>query len=125
MPEREPSPHDSKEPQGRRIRALDRGLIVLEALAQGEELPLGEVATRAGLAYSTTHRILETLEHRRFVQQSPVTGMYSIGLRAFAVGSAYVQTSQIPEVARLSMHALVDLSLIHISEPTRRTPISY
>lgn len=39
-----------------------------------------EIATRVGLHKSTTHRLLATLEGKRYVQRNPNTGLYRLGL---------------------------------------------
>lgn len=96
----------SREPGGT-VRALDRGLSVLEALSEASELPLSEIARRVRLPYSTTHRLLETLVRRRFVAQRSDTGLYRIGIRAFEVGAALAQ-ARLHEVAHPEMKALVD-----------------
>ncbi len=89
------------------VRALLRGLAVLEVLAQGQDLNLSEVARRARLPVSTTHRLLETLRRRGFVQ--PVEdGRYRVGLRAFEVGMGFLRAQRLPDVARPVMVELVD-----------------
>lgn len=89
------------------VRALDRGLAVLEALAEGRELPLSEIARRVELPFSTTHRLLETLVRRAFVVQSRESGLYRIGVRAFEVGSGLMQ-DRLYEVAHPQMKALME-----------------
>ena len=48
-----------KPPQA--VKTLERGLRVLEALAQAGESPLGPLAERVGLAKSTLYRLLRAL----------------------------------------------------------------
>lgn len=50
-------------------RALDRGLRLLALLAERQPRNLSELAAAAGLAKSTTHRLLATLAHRGVVQE--------------------------------------------------------
>ncbi|MBS3933726.1 MAG: IclR family transcriptional regulator [Truepera sp.] len=94
--------------QVERIRALDRGLVVLERLASSPNLSLTELANQVGLAYSTAHRILETLRQRAFVDRSDETGRYSVGVRAFEVGTGYLAKGQLPEAAHEPMKRLVE-----------------
>lgn len=44
-----------------------------------------EIASRVGLHKSTTHRLLATLEKRRFVQRDPNTGFYRLGLQLLSL----------------------------------------
>lgn len=89
------------------VRALDRGLSVLEALGDGREQPLSEIARRVQLPYSTAHRLLETLARRGFVVQQRATGLYRIGIRAFEVGAALTQ-GRLYELAHARMKELAD-----------------
>jgi IclR family acetate operon transcriptional repressor len=75
---------------GGRVQSVDRALILLEELAQDDKgLRLTELARRTGLSLTTVHRLLTTLEQRRFVQFSQVDNAWHVGLQAFAVGSAF------------------------------------
>lgn len=89
------------------VRALERGLSILEALAGEPDLSLTEVATRVNLPGSTTYRLLETLKRRRFVAHSPENGLYRVGPRAFEVGNAFVSGLRVHEAALPAMRALV------------------
>lgn len=75
---------------GGRVQCVDRALALLEELAQDDRgLRLTELARRTGLSPSTVHRLLTTLEERRFVQFSQLDSAWHVGLKAFAVGSAF------------------------------------
>ncbi|MDR7416993.1 MAG: IclR family transcriptional regulator [Armatimonadota bacterium] len=91
----------------RTVRSLLRGLQVLEILARDPELSLTEIARRAHLPFSTTHRLLETLCRRGFVTQPEASGRYRLGLKAFEVGIAFLASHRLPEVARPVMVDLV------------------
>lgn len=73
------------------VRALDRGLAILAALAERGPSPLRDVASVTGLAPSTAHRLLDTLAHRGFIELDADHGTYAIGARAFAIGARYLQ----------------------------------
>lgn len=53
---------------GGAVQALDRGLALLEILADEDGLTLSELARRSGVSASTAHRVLLTLESRAYVQ---------------------------------------------------------
>lgn len=62
------------------IQSVDRALALLEVLADAdEELPLGELARRAGLNTSTCHHLISTLMARGYVSQSTRTREYGLG----------------------------------------------
>ena len=51
------------------VQSVDRALLLLEALGEDEEgYRLTDLAFRTGLSPSTAHRLLTTLEKRRFVE---------------------------------------------------------
>ena len=90
-----------KPPQA--VKTLERGLRVLEALAQAGESPLGPLAERVGLAKSTLYRLLRALAQAGFVEEEG--GVYRVGHKAFAVGQAYPKRS-LSQAVRPEMEAL-------------------
>jgi DNA-binding IclR family transcriptional regulator len=86
---------------GYQVRALERALDILGAFSLGRpELSLTEIAARTCLSKSTALRLLAVLDERGFVERSPETDRYRVGLRLFEVGSVYIQTVAIDAVAR-------------------------
>lgn len=74
------------------VQSVDRALSILEVLGEDEEgYRLTDLATRTGLSPSTVHRLLATLQQRRFVQFDQSDGMWHVGRQTFAVGSAFVR----------------------------------
>lgn len=64
------------------IRAVERALDVLQCFStQTPELNMTQISERVGMHKSTVHRLLATLEKRRFVERNPVTGIYRPGIR--------------------------------------------
>jgi DNA-binding IclR family transcriptional regulator len=90
------------------VRALERGLLVLEVLSRRSRLSLAQVSSAADLPQSTAYRLLETLRRQGFVSQSRETGLYRLGIRAFEVGSGYLAGNRLHDVARPLMRSLVD-----------------
>lgn len=71
------------------VQSVERALSLLERLARQEEgMRLSDLAAEAGLPVSTVHRLLTTLERRRYAQ-SDAEGRWHVGRAAFAVGQAY------------------------------------
>lgn len=97
----------AEEPSARAgVRALERGLALLEALAQQPQATLTELAQRARLPASTVFRLLETLTARGFVTQER-SGQYRLGVRAFEIGSTYLPRLQLNDVALPVMRELM------------------
>ncbi len=88
-------------------RTLDRGIHLLEILAERREATLTELARDADLSPSTALRLLETLRARRFVVQDSQSGIYVVGIRAFSVGAAAVRSGRLD---RIALHAMRKLS---------------
>jgi IclR family acetate operon transcriptional repressor len=80
-------------------RTLDRGLSVLQILAEAPGLSLSELARRLDLSPSTVSRLLTTLCERGFVAQAADTGAFRIGLQAFEVGLAFSKHTRLDQVA--------------------------
>ena len=67
-------------------------MSLLEVLGEDEEgYRLTDLATRTGLSPSTVHRLLTSLEKRKFVQFDQSDGMWHVGRMAFSVGAAFVR----------------------------------
>ena len=67
----EPKSSAESEPDARDsgVQSVDRALSIIETLAEDDEgYRLSDLAIRTGLSTSTVHRLLGTLENRRFVQ---------------------------------------------------------
>ncbi|RJK93834.1 IclR family transcriptional regulator domain-containing protein [Vallicoccus soli] len=88
------------------VEALARGLDVLASF-DGEHpaMTLSEVAARTGLARPTARRLLLTLEELGYVRSS--AGAFSPTPRVLALGTAYVSSLGLWDVARPHMEALV------------------
>lgn len=72
------------------VQSVERALRILEELAgHAEGVRLSDLARSLGLAVSTTHRLLTTLEKRGFAQAAAEGGLWHVGRRAFFVGAAY------------------------------------
>jgi DNA-binding IclR family transcriptional regulator len=74
------------------IQSVGRALDLLEALSR-EELGLVELARRAKLHPSTTHRMLATLTQRGYVQRRP-SGLFALGRRVGYLGVALCANEQ-------------------------------
>jgi len=93
------------------VQSLTRGLTILEKLSEIEGgATLTDIAQRVGLAASTTHRLLNTLEKMNYVHQSGDLGLWTIGLTAFTVGSAFVSNRDFAIQSHSYLRKLMDQS---------------
>ncbi|GAA4803530.1 IclR family transcriptional regulator [Tomitella cavernea] len=84
---------------------IERVTLIFDAFhSAGETLTLGGVALRAGLPYSTTHRILESLIRLEWVNQTPLG--YALGRRGLRFRSAAADYSALRGTAAPHLHAL-------------------
>ena len=80
------------DPRDGGVQSVDRALLIIETLAEDDEgYRLTDLAARTGLSPSTVHRLLTTLEKRRFVQFDCDRFTWHIGAQSFAVGSTFVR----------------------------------
>ena len=80
------------DPKDGSVQSVDRALLIIETLAEDDEgYRLTDLAVRTGLSPSTVHRLLTTLEKRRFVQFDRGESTWHIGVQSFAVGSTFVR----------------------------------
>lgn len=83
------------------VRALERALDIVDAFTLAEpELTLTTIAARVGLPKSTATRLLAVLEERGWLERSPATERYRIGVRAFEIGNVYIQSTSLEAEAQ-------------------------
>lgn len=93
------------------VRSLNRALSLLEDVAgHAEGVTLGDLAQRADLAPSTAHRLLKSLEARRFVTQDAARGLWFTGVKAFSVGAGFLRNRDVVGIARPFMHRAMEES---------------
>jgi IclR family acetate operon transcriptional repressor len=74
------------------VQSVDRALHIIETLAEDDEgYRLSDLAVRTGLSTSTAHRLLTTLERRRFVQFDRTESKWHVGAQIFAVGATFTR----------------------------------
>ena len=99
----------SAKPRSDSVQSLVRALSIINKLAGADEgLALTKLAQSVGLAPSTAHRLLTTLEQERYVQFDAEERTWSIGVQAFIAGSAFLRARDLVAVARPYMRALME-----------------
>ena len=92
------------------VRAVDRALDVLLCFTnQTPELTMTQIAERVGIHKSTAHRLLATLENKRFIQRDPDTGIYRLGIRLLQMAYLTLEQNDLRRLAAPFMHQLCDL----------------
>jgi IclR family acetate operon transcriptional repressor len=92
------------------VRAVDRALDVLLCFtSQTPELTMTQIAERVGIHKSTAHRLLATLENKRFIQRDQETGIYRLGIRLLQMAYLTLEQNDLRRLAAPFMHHLCDL----------------
>jgi DNA-binding IclR family transcriptional regulator len=93
--------HSNTDQKGHVIQALDRGLEILETLAQQSgEVSLAKLALHFPWNKSTTHRLLATLVRRGHVEKDPQTSKYRLGLAILTLSRGLNAQMEIIRLAR-------------------------
>jgi IclR family transcriptional regulator, acetate operon repressor len=82
------------------IESLDNGLRLLLVFEEERQIRLTEASNYLGVASSTAHRILATLQYRGFVRQNPTTRLYEPGPALGSIAMAIMGRVEIRTVAR-------------------------
>ena len=89
------------------IRAVDRALDVLLCFSrQTPVLSMTQIAEMVQMHKSTIHRLLLTLEKKRFVKRDAVTGLYRPGIRLLQLASLTRENNDVRQVAAPFMRRL-------------------
>jgi len=93
------------------VQSLCRALSILNVIADDDHgLTMTEIAQRAGLPMSTTHRLLTTLQHETYVRYDNDQSLWKMGVQAFIIGNAFVRSRDIIATSRPFMAALMEQS---------------
>src|SRR4051812_10103721 len=82
--------------------------VLMEFTADAPSLGVGELAQRTGLPKGQISKILSTFRQHRILAQDPATRRYSVGSRAFALGSRFVNYHPLAREALVVMRRLVE-----------------
>jgi IclR family acetate operon transcriptional repressor len=91
------------------IRAVDRALDILLCFTrQTPQLTMTQIADQVGMNKSTVHRLLGTLERKRFLQRDPSTGLYHLGIRLFQMAYLTLKQNDLRKHAAPFLHRLCE-----------------
>ncbi len=107
----EPKSSAATEPRDGGVQSVDRALVIIETLAEDDEgYRLSDLAVRTGLSTSTVHRLLATLEKRRFVHFDRMELKWHVGAQSFAVGATFTRRRNFVAQAMPYLRKLRDLT---------------
>jgi IclR family acetate operon transcriptional repressor len=93
------------------VRAVERALDILLCFSEDKPaLSLTQIAEQVGMHKSTIHRLLATLESRRFVIRDKITGMYQLGYRFIELASIMLSDIDVQHWAQPYLQQLAVLS---------------
>lgn len=103
-----PANGQMKTVEATQIRSVAKALLIIDYIAtvQGE-LPLAKIAAKLGMAKSTAHGLLATLKDFGYIEQSPFTGNYKLGMRLFEIGNIVGNSLDVRTVAVQYIQQLV------------------
>jgi IclR family transcriptional regulator, KDG regulon repressor len=91
------------------IRAVERALDVLMCFTkQTPELTMTQISELVGINKSTVHRLLATLERKRFVERDIATGVYKPGIRLLQMAFLTMEHNELHRLAAPFLHNLCD-----------------
>ena len=102
------------------VRAVERALDILLCFTREEPArSLTQIAESIHMSKTTVHRLLATLENKRFIIRDRITGLYRLGFRFIEMASLVLQDVELhrwaqPYLQRLSLEygETVDLSVL-------------
>jgi DNA-binding IclR family transcriptional regulator len=91
------------------VKSAGRVLDLIEELAAAPEgLPFGDLSRHLGLPKSSLHGLLTVLTERGYVAFDPEQRMYSLGIRVWEAGQAYVSHHNLEREALPVMRRVVE-----------------
>jgi IclR family acetate operon transcriptional repressor len=108
------------------IQSVGRAFSILEQFSSGERaLGVTTIAKRAGLHKSTCFGLLHTLQRLGYIQHDAENGLYSLGLKAFELGQAYIGGMDLRSVTHPFLLQILEKSheTVHLVVPEGRRAV--
>jgi IclR family acetate operon transcriptional repressor len=90
------------------VQVLDRSLKLLELVAEADGAALTDLVEQSGMAPSTVHRLLTSLAGHGMVSHDAETGAWTIGVKAFEIGTAYLRFRRLGTISRPFLKRLME-----------------
>ena len=102
-----PTPQLHKNHESYFVPGLQRGLLVLEALAAARRpLTVTELGRTLGLSRSSIFRLTYTLAQMGFIEAGEGSKVFRLGPRVLNIGFAYLASQDLIELARVDLETL-------------------
>lgn len=89
------------------VQSVARALMLIDLLArENREMSLTAIAKAMDWPKTTVHGLIATLRDYHYVDQSPVTGHYRLGVRLFELGNIIARSWNIRSIAMPAMQEL-------------------
>ncbi|MCA1439240.1 IclR family transcriptional regulator [Ensifer sp. IC4062] len=92
------------------VQVLDRSLALLAIVAENDDSTLTSLSERTGMAPSTVHRLLTSLASHGMVMSDGDTGVWTVGLKAFEIGNAFLRFRKLGTISRPFLKQLMEAS---------------
>jgi len=94
--------------QYKHVRAIERGLAILDAVARNENSSAAQISTYSGVPRTTVYRILETLENLGYVRRSDEGKIFHLTTKIRMLTANIDSSSLLGEIAFPIMEELVE-----------------
>lgn len=83
------------------IQSVVKAVHIMELFDNNKNREIGivDIKNKLGFPISTAHRLVSTLEHVGLLTQNPATSKYSLGFKAYSIGTKVKVISQLRRVA--------------------------
>ncbi len=89
------------------VQSIIKAFKILELFdTNRDELGIVEIKDYLGYPVSTTHRLISTLEHMGYIRQNKKTNKYSLGFKAYVLGSKVKIINQLKQISQSYLEEL-------------------
>ncbi len=100
--------HDKSE--SNTVQSLDKAMVVLKVVSEGNGLTLSEIANKSAHAAPTVYRSLVTMQQHGIVDFDEASQLWRVGVEAFRIGSRFLLNTNVAEQARPIMQELMNIT---------------
>ena len=91
------------------VRAVERALDILLCFSrETPQLSMSQISAQVDIHKSTVHRLLATLEEKRFIERDPNTGLYRLGINMLHMAYLTLEDNDLRQIAHPFLNRLLD-----------------